>query len=372
MQKIALCILVFCTLNYTYAQKKKETKFSVLGYYAGDTIRINNYPVEKLTHLIFCFGHLNGSRFYLNRHTDTVLIKKMVALKQKNPALKVILSLGGWGGCQPCSDIFATDTGRVIFANSVKEYLDYFKADGIDLDWEYPSVEGFPGHHYLAADKDNFVLLVKQLRMVLGQQKEISFAAGGTTVCLENSIDWKRTMPYVNRVNLMSYDLVSGFSKVSGHQTPLYSTPQQIESTDNGVKYLLSINVPASKIVIGAAFYARIFEVTDTVNGGLYRPCRFIAGVPYKNFDSTFIIAPGYTYRFDTIAKAPYYWNAQRKWIATFDDTTSIHLKTKYAYKKGLNGIMFWQLGEDKFSGGLLDVIDKIVTGYKLPVKSKQ
>jgi chitinase len=33
-------------------------------------------------------------------------------------------------------------------------------------------------------------------------------------------------------------------------------------------------------------------------------------------------------------------------------------LKTKYAMDKGLNGIMFWQLGDDKTEHGLLDAID--------------
>jgi len=31
-----------------------------------------------------------------------------------------------------------------------------------------------------------------------------------------------------------------------------------------------------------------------------------------------------------------------------------------YAIKKGLNGIMFWELTLDKQSGGLLDVIDQV------------
>jgi chitinase len=41
----------------------------------------------------------------------------------------------------------------------------------------------------------------------------------------------------------------------------------------------------------------------------------------------------------------------------TYDDTTSMRLKTAYAKEQNLNGIMFWQLGDDTFSNGLLDVI---------------
>jgi chitinase len=47
-----------------------------------------------------------------------------------------------------------------------------------------------------------------------------------------------------------------------------------------------------------------------------------------------------------------------KKLFVTYDDTLSIRLKTRYALDKKLGGVMFWQLPEDKFTDGLLDVID--------------
>jgi chitinase len=79
--------------------------------------------------------------------------------------------LGGWSGCAPCSDVFSTAAGRTAFAASVKELLLYFKADGIDLDWEYPAIEGYPGHTYRKEDKENFTSLVQALRATLGKKK---------------------------------------------------------------------------------------------------------------------------------------------------------------------------------------------------------
>ena len=147
---------------------------------------------------------------------------------------------------------------------------------------------------------------------------------------------------------------------VSGHHTPLYSTPQQVESVDNGVKKLIAAGVPPEKIVIGAAFYARLFEVTDTANYGLYRQGKFYHGLPFSHFADTININNGFTQYWDTLAKAPYAFNIQRKLLATYDDTVSIKLKTEYVVKNKLNGIMFWQLAEDSFSNGLLDVIAKV------------
>ncbi|HRP56464.1 glycosyl hydrolase family 18 protein [Agriterribacter sp.] len=71
---------------------------------------------------------------------------------------------------------------------------------------------------------------------------------------MDSSVEWEKVMKMVDRINLMSYHLVNGYTTVSGHHTPLYSTPQQKESTDHGVQMMLAKGVPADKIVVGAAF----------------------------------------------------------------------------------------------------------------------
>ncbi len=341
--------------QYSFAQKKKE--ISVIGYFAGRTTALDSFPLQKLTHLIFSFCHLNGNRLWVSNAADTARIQKMVSFKEQYPGLKIILSMGGWGGCKDCSDVFSTDTGRNEFAGSTKELMEYFHTDGIDLDWEYPAIAGFPGHTYAAADRNNFTLLIKSLRKTLGKKYEISFAAGGFDLFIDSSIEWKKVMQIADKVNIMSYDLVHGFSKVSGHHTPLYSTAQQSLSVDNAVKKLIAAGVPPGKIIIGAAFYARLFEVTDTANHGLYDSASFYRGLSYSRLYDSISTANGFVQYWDTTANAPYAFNAQRKLLATYDDSLSISRKTMYAKEKKLGGIMFWQLADDKFSDGLLDAI---------------
>ncbi|MEP6948066.1 MAG: glycosyl hydrolase family 18 protein [Ginsengibacter sp.] len=358
IRSTTILFLLCFTVVTAAAQKNTRAKdFAVIAYYAGRTTMIDSFEVEKLTHLIFSFCHLKGDIISVNSARDSATILRMVALKKRNPQLKIIVSLGGWGGCQSCSSVFSTRHGRRIFARSVKQLGKYFGTDGIDMDWEYPVISGFPGHTYSLADKPNFTALILQLRKKLGNKKEISFAAGGFSSYIDSSVEWKKVMPKTDRVNLMSYDLVSGFSAVSGHHTPLYSTPHQVESVDNGVKKLIAAGVPPEKIAIGAAFYARLFTVTDTTNNGLYLPAQFYHGLSFNHFADTINVANGFTRYWDTLAKAPYAFNIQRKLMATYDDTVSIKLKTEYVVKNKLNGIMFWQLADDSFSNGLLDVI---------------
>ncbi len=338
---------------------------AVIGYYAGRITEIDSFEIGKLTHIIFSFCHLKGNRLNVDRAMDTALIQRMVALKSSYPRLKVILSLGGWGGCKTCPDVFATRRGRKQFSRSVKEISDYFHTDGLDLDWEYPALSNVPGYAYYPEDVAHFSALIKKLRNKLGNDFELSFAAGGFTKALAESIDWKKVMPLVNRVNLMTYDLVSGYDTITGHHTPLYSTPFQLESTDHAIRYLDSIGVPRNKMVIGMAFYARIWENVDSLNDGIYRQGKFFRGVSYRNQSTILSPDSGFVYHWDPIARAPFMYNASRRQYVTFDDPRSIQLKTQYAIDEQLNGVMFWQLAEDKYKDGLLEVIDETVKGAK-------
>lgn len=348
--------LFFCT--YCPAQILSKEKISVIAYYDGDAEHISAYPIDMLTHIIFSFCHLKGNKLSVNNSKDSATIQKLVSLKQRNPALKIILSLGGWGGCKTCSLVFSTKEGRKEFAKSVKEMNNFFKTDGIDLDWEYPAIEGFAGHQYLKEDKDNFTALVTVLRKELGKKNEISFAAGGFTQFLKESIDWKKVTPEIDKINLMTYDLVNGNSTITGHHTPLYSTAGQIESTDNAVRFLEYIGVPKNKVIIGAAMYGRIFDVEQDANNGLYQKGKFNKGISFNKLNKDSLQNEGFIYYWDDVAKAPYMYSPRKKQLLTFDDEKSIALKTKYVLDKQLGGIMFWQLADDKPINGLLSIIN--------------
>lgn len=353
--KQALCIVSVFMVIGVFSQGNNKPVIS--GYYAGSLTAIDSFSVNKLNYIIFSFCHLKGNQLHVGSSNDSLLIQKMVGYKVNNPRMKVILSLGGWGGCRDCSPVFSTKTGRKEFAVSTKELLDYFNADGIDLDWEYPAVAGYPGHPYSLGDKANFTALIKMLRRKLGRQKEISFAAGGLSNCIDSSFEWKKVMKKADKVNLMSYDLVHGYSTQTGHHTPLYSNDIQKESTANAVDKMIAAGVPASKIIIGAAIYARFFEVADTLNNGLYRAATFRYGVSYKSIYDSLDIANGYVKYFDSTAMAPFAFNAARRMFVTYDDSVSIGKKMQYIKQKKLGGIMYWQIMDDRFENGLLDIM---------------
>ncbi len=359
MNKYLAAILLPLWISVQDSRAQAPKGLNVIAYYSAGPEKVDTVPATKLSHIIFSFCHLKGNKLNVDNARDSSTIRKLVALKSVNPKLKVMISLGGWGGCKRCSDVFATSESRAEFSTSVLALNTYFGTDGLDLDWEYPTIEGFPGHPFKLEDKVNFTALLKSLRETMGPKYELSFAAGGFSKFIDESVDWAGVMPLVDRVNVMTYDLVGGYATVTGHHTPLYSNPKQNESTDNAIQNLIKLGVPRNKLVVGGAFYARVWENVADVNNGLYQAGIFKQSVDYRDWKPYF---DGFEVFWDNTSQAPYRYHRAKKLFATYDDERSLVFKTQYAIHQKLNGIMFWELSLDRPKDGLLDAIYNTIT----------
>lgn len=350
MKKILHFFFLFISVS-TAAQTR------IIAYATGKAETIKQYPVGKLTHIIYSFLKIQHDTLTFHNLEQEKSVQQLVALKKTNPQLKIMVSVGGWGGCSFCSDLFAGEVHRKNFARTTVALFKQYGIDGLDLDWEYPAIEGYPGHKYDPADKENFTELIKALRKEMGNDFLLTFAAGGFVKYLEASVDWDAVIPLVDFVNLMTYDLVGGYATVTGHHTLLQDYRPEQESTSKCVRWLLNKNIPAQKLIIGAAMYARVWDSVPDINHGLFQRGRFKQGVAYHDFKTYFSDSSGYTYYWDKKAKAPYQYNATKKLFATFDDERSVREKMKFIRQKKLGGIMFWELAQDVKTGGLVDVM---------------
>lgn len=79
----------------------------------------------------------------------------------------------------------STDKSREDFVESALRFLVAFNFDGLDVDWEYPGQRGG-----IAEDKQNFVLLLKQMHSRFSKwDLEISIAAPIVSSLLEEGYD---------------------------------------------------------------------------------------------------------------------------------------------------------------------------------------
>ena len=330
---------------------------AVLAYYTGDGETIRQYPVAGLTHVIYSFLHLNGDTLSFRNEKQKATLRQLVSLKEEHPGLKILVALGGWGGCGPCSGAFSTPSGRTKFTRAALRLFREYNVDGIDIDWEYPTIPGYPGHAYAPEDRVHFTQLLREMRRRFGKQYEISFAAGGFTRFVEEAVDWAKVVRYVDRINLMTYDLVSGASTQTGHHTPLFSNPSQQESADHCITMLKARNIPLEKLVIGAAFYARSWKEVSPERDGLYQSGEFQSFIPYRKFPALLADSSGFVQYRDETSKSAWSYNARQKVFATYDDPGSVKAKAAYVLQNKLGGIMFWELTLDKPVDGLLSII---------------
>ena len=329
----------------------------LIAYYSGNAQQITAYPVQGLTHIIYSFCQIHDGKLVAARRADTLTIRRLVALKKNNPRLHVLITFGGWGGCAPCSELFSSESGREGFTSSVKKLLDYFHLDGIDIDWEFPTMPAYPGNPYSPADKENLTSLVQSLREKLGKDKEISVICAGYAPYLKGSLDLPALIPYTDRINLMTYDLIGSKRHRTGHSSALYSTAEQEESADHALRWLDSLAIPHNKVAIGVAFYGRLFAAADTLNNGLYRPAEFDRFATMREIRKSFKKEEGFTEFWDDTAKAAWRFQPSTKTFLTYEDERSVRAKISYVKNKGLAGIFFWELRLDRPEDGLLQVL---------------
>ncbi len=360
----------------------------VMAYYVPERdYKPEELPVEKLTHIIYSFTHvIDGEMKFSNPEEAGPKLEALVRQKERNPDLKVMIACGGWGA-DGFSDMALTEASRSKFIASAAAFIDAYQLDGMDMDWEYPGISG-AGTKAREEDTQNFTALMKGLREMLDkfdEPKLLTFASAGWKRYYDH-IEVNEVMDYADYTNVMTYDQVSGVSRYTGHHTPLGDVKSEAiagtpfharldslyqsgaskdpdpRSAEKIVNFLLDEGVDPKQIVIGSAFYGRVWKGVPPENNGLYQLAGgiHIGWLAYNQIREQYEPDSRFQRYWDERAKAPFMYNADDSLMVSYDDTVSVRLKTEYVREKGLGGIMFWELGNDtKEEGSLLDAIHK-------------
>lgn len=353
-------IIVIITLMAFKKVPHAKVKPVVIGYVTGYSGLINPDQInaQKLTHINYAFVNIKNNQAYLdNDHRDSTNFVRLNSLKLKNPSLQILISIGGWSWSENFSNAVLTDSLRKGFAKSSVDIIRKHQLDGVDIDWEYPGMPGEEGNVYRPEDKQNFTLMFKELRKELdileketGKKKLLTTATGGFASFLNNT-EMGEAAKYLDYVNLMTYDYYS--SKQAKHHTNLFDSKAypSDNSADKAIKAYIAAGVPASKIVMGIAFYGRNLQLNANAHKGIGDTIRSSAnsyGKGYTFLKDSLLNKKGFVAYQDEEAKAPYLFNPQTKAFISYDDEWSVDHKCQYVLKHKLGGVMFWEYSSDR------------------------
>lgn len=336
--------------------RKKHQKV-IIGYVGGYKGLANTYNIaaEKLTHINYAFVNVQHNRAVLgNEATDTVNFRNLNALKQKNPDLKLMISIGGWAWSEHFSDAVLTDTSRKAFAASAVDIVRKYKLDGVDIDWEYPAIPGEEGNIYRPEDTHNYTLMFRDLRASLDSlEKEVGkhlflTCAVGASKDFVDHTEMGQAASYLDYVNLMTYDNYGG--PAAGHHTSLYPSKAYAAhgSADSTVQWFTAAGVPYNKLVMGIAFYGRGAIVADTGTHGLGDAIvRNTRGGGYTFLKDSLVNKNGFKEFHDEEAKASYLFNPATHTFISYDDEWSVKNKCEYVLTHNMGGVMFWEYDSD-------------------------
>jgi len=410
MLVLAMCLPYLISPKGVHAANDEKV---VLGYYASWAPPGDSFDPNKITHLNYSFGDIcwdgehgnpnneeiaegeqkvwpctdldgetntsldNGTIVMYEPEVDLVELERVAALKEENPGLKTLLSIGGWTLSHNLSDVAADEDARQTLAESALAFIEEFEMDGLDVDWEWPGYEGHPGNAISSEDGENYIKLLQTIRDVFddaGKEEYLVTIAGAQTWTFDEHNDLAAIGEIVDYAAIMAYDTNGTWSGLTGHNAPVYPDPLEEElrgwasgSAEGACNMYVWQGIPAEKVVLGVPFYGQAWGGCNEADDGAYQSDRGAyqdcAAGPTDlestgyNYIKTIVNQEGYKYYWDNVAKVPDLYNETTRQFISYDNVESLQYKVNLVKEKALGGIMIWDLATDDEEWNLLKTV---------------
>jgi hypothetical protein len=266
--------------------------FRKIGYFEGwnlDRPCLNMHVgrIDKsYSHIHFSFGEIS-------KDFNVVIpdeVKDQFAEFKKATSYKKILAFGGWSFSTDfdTSPIFGQSVSggnRAAFADRVIQFAKDNGLDGLDFDWEYPSVTDISGVNGHPDDGKNYLEFLKLVREKMPREMSLSIAAPASFWYLKGFPieDMAKTLDYIV---YMTYDLHGQWDAGSLWANPGCPSGSCLRShvnyteTYNALSMITKAGVPSHKVVVGVSSYGRSFKMSDASCRGpeCKLSCRGLAG----------------------------------------------------------------------------------------------
>lgn len=296
MKTFVLCMFIFCSSigfanmnGVPYCSGKQTNKKLVIGYLGADSSwKLKDTNLSKLEEQLSHITLVNYSFIRLGKddNGNTVLkpsaqdIENIQTIRQLKPKLPIMIAVGGWGDRDGFKTFLENEEQMMVFVNSVKNMLDSYQLDGIDVDWE----------NELLASKEEELGVAKLMQRLYEHLNRdgycLSNAVPGTQAYWKQYPDAKLWQAYVNWTTIMSYDNYGTFGPRTEHAAALYDTSRQEDTSypypttsgNEAVQHYYQQGLESQKIILGLPFYCHSYYIKNefiTANSqkpGLYAP----------------------------------------------------------------------------------------------------
>ncbi|KAL0603890.1 Oviduct-specific glycoprotein, partial [Plecturocebus cupreus] len=313
------------------------------------------------THLIFAFASMNNNRIVAKDLQDeNILYPEFNKLKERNRELKTLLSIGGWDfGTLRFTTMLSTFANRGKFIASVVSLLRTHDFDGLDLFFLYPGLRGSPSHvrwTFLFLIKELLFAFQKEALLTMRPRLLLSAAVSGVPHIVQTSYEVRFLGRLLDFINVMSYDLHGSWERFTGHNSPLFSLPEDLKSSAYAMNYWRKLGVPSEKLIMGIPTYGRTFRLLKASDSGLqaramgpaspgkytkqagllayYEICSFVWGAKKHWIDYQYVP----------------YANKGDEWVG-YDDAISFSYKAWFIKREHFGGAMVWTLDMDDVRG---------------------
>ena len=315
---------------------------------------------------------------------------------EKYPDVNVLISIGGWTRCGYFSEMAYTEEGRHSFVTSCMEILEQYPwLDGFDIDWEYfggskdgarkpedDNDQGCPIWGTVEEDSENFGLLAKELRETMDAKygpgvKKLTGCASASTGWTLPMQNWRLVEPYMDLINIMTYDMAGVWDHVTGHASREQHCRDAVSVMNKGYK------VPFHKMTIGTPMYATDLKMIAPPRNGNPMGSAVESVGPSKEeihqemlkafeqeavsgyeiiwedgkpqvgekFDNGGV---GWHYGYDKFLKGAYLWNDDPAspyylWYLSYETPITLQQKLDFIEESGIAGMIMWEISEDTY-----------------------
>ncbi|KAI0543166.1 carbohydrate-binding module family 18 [Xylaria digitata] len=347
-----------------------DVQSRIIGYYEGwkynadcSGVSLRHIPVGSLTHLHLSFGYITPSSYdiaMMSGVPDSV-ITDVMALKQQNPGIKMIISLGGWTfsdngtDTQPVfGDIVSSTANQLKFIGKLLAFVNEYGFDGVDFDWEYPGAGDRGGNPSDGTKFEHFLFTLELINLLQPKRLVVSFTTPTSFWYLQH-FDLAASMQWVDWTNLMAYDLHGTWDGAEDQIGKIILAHTNLTEIGTALSLFWRNGIDPAKINLGVGFYGRSFQLADPncwkpgcpfKGGAEAGSCSGQSGILSYNEITNLIKQYDIDPYWDKDNGVKYMTWGGDQWVS-YDDTDTFQQKIKFANDQGLGGLLIWAVDQD-------------------------